>query len=77
MRRAALRGIGITRLPRYLVIDELRAGRLVELLPKWQLPVTPVALVYPSREHLPQRSRAFRDFVIEWFQDPAHSELLR
>ena len=77
MRRAALRGIGIARLPRYLVIDELRAGRLVELLPEWQLPVTPVALVYPSREHLPQRSRAFRDFVIEWFQDPAHSELLR
>ena len=77
MRRAALRGIGIARLPRYLVIDELRAGRLVELLPEWQLPVTPVALVYPSREHLPQRSRAFRDFVLEWFQDPAHSDLLR
>jgi hypothetical protein len=33
--------------------------------------------VYPSREHLPQRSRAFRDFVLEWFQDPAHSDLLR
>lgn len=77
MRRAALRGIGIARLPRYLVIDELRDGRLVELLPEWQLPVTPVALVYPSREHLPQRSRAFRDFVLEWLQDPVHSDLLR
>ena len=77
MRRATLRGLGIARLPRYLVIDELHAGRLVQLLPEWQLPVTPVALVYPSREHLPQRSRPFRDFIIEWFQDPAHSELLR
>src|SRR5688500_2016244 len=77
MRRAALRGIGIARLPRYLVIDELRSGRLVELLPEWQLPVTPVALVYPSREHLPQRSRAFRDFVLEWFHNPEHSDLLR
>lgn len=77
MRRAALRGLGMARLPRYLVIDELRSGRLVELLPEWRLPVTPVALVYPSREHLPQRARAFRDFVVEWFQDPAHSDLLR
>jgi len=77
MRRAALRGIGIARLPRYLVIDELRNGRLVELLPEWRLPVTPVALVYPSREHLPQRARVFRDFVFEWFDDPGHSELLR
>jgi len=77
MRRAALRGIGVARLPRYLVVDELRSGRLVELLPEWRLPVTPVALVYPSREHLPQRARVFRDFVVEWFDDPGHSELLR
>jgi DNA-binding transcriptional LysR family regulator len=77
MRRAALRGLGIARLPRYLVIDELQSGRLVELLPEWRLPVTPVALVYPSREHLPQRARAFRDFVVEWFEDPAHGDLLR
>jgi DNA-binding transcriptional LysR family regulator len=77
MRRAALRGLGIARLPRYLVIDELRSGRLMELLPEWRLPVTPVALVYPSREHLPQRARVFRDFVVDWFDDPGHSELLR
>lgn len=55
MRRAAVRGLGIARLPRYLVLDELRDGRLVELLPGWRLPATPVALVYPSREHLPLR----------------------
>ena len=77
MRRAALRGIGIARLPRYLVFDELRDGRLVQLLPQWQLPATPVSLVYPSREHLPQRSRVFRDFVVEWFDNPEHSQLLR
>lgn len=77
MRRAALRGMGMARLPRYLIGRELAAGRLVELLPDWQLPVTPVSLVYPSREHLPQRSRAFRDFVIAWFQRPEHAGLLR
>lgn len=76
MRRAALHGMGMARLPRYLVQEELRSGRLVELLPDWQLPATPVSLVYPSREHLPLRSRAFRDFVVEWFARPEHARLL-
>lgn len=77
MRRAALRGVGIARLPSYLVNDEIASGRLVALLPDWQLPTAPVALVYPGREHLPLRARAFRDFVVAWFDDPAHAALLR
>jgi DNA-binding transcriptional LysR family regulator len=77
MRRAALKGIGIARLPRYLLIDDLCAGRLLHLLPDWQVPPTPVSLVYPSREHLPARSRAFRDFVVAWFEQPERADLLR
>lgn len=77
MRRAALRGLGIARLPRYLVAGDLGDGRLCQLLPDWQLPDTPVSLVYPSREHLPMRSRAFRDFVMAWFEDPDRADLLR
>jgi DNA-binding transcriptional LysR family regulator len=76
MRSAALLGQGITRLPYYLIADELRAGRLVELVPQWQLPATPISLVYPSREHLPRRARAFRDFVVAWFEAPARAQLL-
>jgi DNA-binding transcriptional LysR family regulator len=66
IRRAVLRGQGIARLPRYLVSEEIARGGLVQLLPGWQLPPTPVALVYPSRKHLPQRSQVFRDFVVDW-----------
>ena len=66
LRRAALRAQGIARLPRYLVREELARGGLVELLPDWELPTTPVALVYPSREYLPLRAQVFRDFVIAW-----------
>lgn len=66
LRRAAVLGLGVARLPRYLLRDELGRGGLVELLPDWQLPATPVTLVYPSREHLPHRSRVFRDFVMAW-----------
>lgn len=76
VRRAALRGLGIARLPPYLVSDELRDGRLVELLPQWRLPAVPLSLVYPSREHLPLRARVFRDFVIAWFAEPTRVALL-
>ena len=76
MRRAVVRGLGIARLPHYLVVDALCAGELVELLPEWQLPAMPVSLVYPSREHLPQRARVFRDFVVEWFARPEHAAQL-
>ena len=68
LRRAVVLGLGVARLPRYLLRDELERGGLVELLPDWQLPATPVSLVYPSREHLPERARVFRDFVLGWFQ---------
>jgi DNA-binding transcriptional LysR family regulator len=66
IRRAVLRGEGIARLPRYLVLEELARGGLVHVLPDWELAPTPVSLVYPSRKHLPQRSRVFRDFAIHW-----------
>jgi DNA-binding transcriptional LysR family regulator len=76
MRRAVTLGLGIARLPHYLVVDALRSGELVELLPDWQLPTMPVSLVYPSRQHLPQRSRVFRDFVIDWFAQAEHAAQL-
>ena len=76
MRRAALLGQGVTRLPYYLVAEELHAGRLMEVLPDWRLPATPVSLVYPSREHLPNRARVFRDFVVAWFESPERARLL-
>lgn len=64
LRRAAVLGLGVVRLPRYLLGDELKRGTLVELLPDWQLPATPISLVYPGREHMPMRARVFRDFVV-------------
>lgn len=76
MRRAALHGLGIARLPYYLVADQLASGHLVELLPHWRLPSTPLSLVYPSRKHLPLRARVFRDFVVAWFSHPMHAALL-
>jgi DNA-binding transcriptional LysR family regulator len=48
MREAVLAGVGIARLPDFLVADGLREGRLVPLLEEYALPPNGIHLVYPS-----------------------------
>ncbi len=59
VRLAALEGHGIARLKRWLVEDDLRAGRLVEVLPGITPPAEPMFAVYlPSRQQ-PAKVKAF------------------
>lgn len=67
-RDAALAGLGIARLPSFLVGEDVLQGRLLRVLP--QLPDTFGGLyaVYPSRRHLSTAVRSFVDFCIERFR---------
>jgi DNA-binding transcriptional LysR family regulator len=47
MREAAIAGLGIARLPDFLVADALRSGDLVALLDEYAAAPTGIALVYP------------------------------
>ncbi|PWK92146.1 LysR family transcriptional regulator [Fulvimonas soli] len=58
-----LAGLGIIQVPAYDVADELRAGRLVEVLPACVPPPLPLWAVYPGRRHLSPRVRAFVTWV--------------
>ena len=65
LRVAALRGLGIIQQPLVLLEDDLRAGRLVRVLPAFDLPTRPIHLVYlPDRRPTP-KLRTFIDFVLE------------
>lgn len=58
LRSAALRGLGACISSKWLVDDEIAAGRLAHLLPDWQAAPLPVYLVYPhSRIYPPRLSR--------------------
>jgi DNA-binding transcriptional LysR family regulator len=59
LRQCFMRGAGLGSAPAWLVQDLIDAGELVHLLPDWTLPSQPVNLVYPTRRHLPLRTRAF------------------
>jgi DNA-binding transcriptional LysR family regulator len=60
--RLAVAGEGIALLPRFIVEEELRAGRLVEVLPEWSTPEIWLTLYYPPYEQLPLRVATFSDF---------------
>lgn len=65
---AALGGLGIALLPCFICGDDLRAGRLVRVLPGWSLtPRRDISAVYPTARHLSPKVRVFIDFLAERF----------
>ena len=69
-RAAALADQGIILQPGFLVGQDLKAGRLVELLPDHRGPALAIHAVYPSRRHVPGKVRAMVDFLVEAFRQP-------
>lgn len=71
LKKAALAGAGIARLPGYLIDDELADGRLVRLLADHESRRLPIFLVYAPQRTLPQRTRVLIEYVREWFAGKA------
>jgi len=63
----AVEGRGITVAPDFIIADDVRAGRLVPLLPGYTAPAININAAYPSRRHLSAKVRAFIDFLAERF----------
>ncbi|MFT3770452.1 MAG: LysR family transcriptional regulator [Minicystis sp.] len=63
LREAALLGLGVARAPRYVVAEDLRAGRLVEVMPGWTTTPRKVHALHPQGRRLPARVRIFLDHV--------------
>jgi DNA-binding transcriptional LysR family regulator len=68
LRAAALEGLGILVQPKYIVYDDIVAGRLVPVLDEWDLPRLTINLAYQTRTHLPAKVRAFIDFLVSHFE---------
>lgn len=57
-------GQGIVLLPRFMIEDDLRAGRLEPLLPDWQPPQLWLTLYYPPLDRIPARLSLFSEHVV-------------
>jgi DNA-binding transcriptional LysR family regulator len=60
----ALMGCGIALKALWDIEDDLKAGRLVEVLAPFAISDLDLYVFYPSRSHLPPRIRVFIDFLI-------------
>ncbi|HET7204534.1 MAG TPA: LysR family transcriptional regulator [Steroidobacteraceae bacterium] len=64
----ATQGLGVVYAPDFIVAHEIRARRLVPLLPGYRPPRSPIAAVYPSRRHLSAKVRAVVDYLARRFE---------
>ena len=69
LRTAAVAGLGITLLPSFIVGEDLRAGRLREIMPDYCPPTIAIHAVFPSRRYLSAKVRSFVDFMAAYFGD--------
>lgn len=69
LRLSTLDGAGIGNLPSYLIEDDLRAGRLLALLPEHKCPRIPIRILYPTRQHLSPKVRLFIDALVAAWGD--------
>lgn len=67
LRVAALNGHGIVLQPAVLLEADVRAGRLVQLLPDYALPSRPLYVVYLPDRYRSRKLRSFVDFMVERF----------
>jgi len=65
IREAVLAGVGISRMPTFVVGDDIKAGRLIQLLPKYALLELSIYLVFPGRHHMAPKIRAFIDYMVK------------
>lgn len=58
-------GLGVARLPGFMVEGAIREGRLVPLLDRYLPPPAALHVVYPAARIVPPKVRAFIDYLVE------------
>jgi len=70
-RAAALEGQGIVLQPDFLVGEDLQRGLLVEVMPQYRSLELGIYAVFPTRKHLPMKTRRLVDFLVDALRAPA------
>jgi DNA-binding transcriptional LysR family regulator len=65
LRHLAVADGGIIVQPDFIVVDDIAAGRLVQILPEWTLGQFSLYAVYLSRRHLSAKVRVFIDHLVD------------
>ena len=71
LKKAAVNGAGIARLPSYMLNAELSDGRLCSVLRDYHTRSHPMYLVHAYQGGLPKRTQVLVDYLMSWFQRTA------
>ncbi|UXA00099.1 LysR family transcriptional regulator [Vibrio splendidus] len=66
---ACVDGLGIAVLPEFICRDHFQTGKLLRLLPEYDMPEVSVSLVYADRQLMPKRKKVFIDYLLTAFQN--------
>jgi DNA-binding transcriptional LysR family regulator len=72
LRAAAVQGAGLILQPEVVLADDVAAGRLVQVLPKFAPPPRPMSLIYPRDRRPTAKMTTFIDFVLRRFGASSH-----
>jgi DNA-binding transcriptional LysR family regulator len=71
---SAMAGMGIAGLPSFMAEQALRDGQLERVLADWHVATFSLHVGLPSRHHMPARTRAFRDFLLQTYGSQPDSD---
>jgi len=78
LRLAAVHGQGLALAPSFLLIDEIKSGRLVPVLTEFLRTEHAINAIYPHRHHLSAKVRSFIDLLVKHFhEDPGWADSCR
>lgn len=70
LQKCAIAGMGLALLPLWLIEQDLKTGKLVQVLPDYQVTAsdfnTSAWLVYPSRSYVPLKVKVFSSFIKQY-----------
>lgn len=72
IRESLLCGAGITLIPSFVVGEDIKAGRLHEVLKDYRAQEFSIYAVYPERRHLSPKVKAFIEFMKERIAEPPY-----
>ena len=61
---AAVQGLGITLLPDFIIEEALADGRLLRVLEDWERAPLTLSVLYPSRKHVPAKTRLLIEYLV-------------
>lgn len=68
LKQAVMKGMGIARIPSYVIRHELEAGQLIRLFPEYHRETVPICVLYPPRTPRPLKVKYFLEHLYSWFQ---------